>query len=82
MFREFRRLIPETTQCKCRCRLIDVPELYRVKLDVLDASIYSLNELHFNTPPDSTSAIPEPGTFVLLGVGVLGLVGLRRKLKK
>jgi hypothetical protein len=31
---------------------------------------------------DAVSSVPEPGTMLLLGSGVLGLVALRRKLKK
>ena len=34
------------------------------------------------TTPGETAPVPEPGTMVLLGIGMLGIVGVRRKLLK
>lgn len=40
------------------------------------------DELYFDNADVTLSPIPEPGTLALLGLGMLGLVGLRRKLSK
>ena len=47
-------------------------------LDVEDTQVV-IDDITINGL-DSTPAVPEPSTFVLLGTGILGLVGVRRKL--
>lgn len=49
----------------------------RVEVDFTGSYGYSLDDLTFNIV-----GVPEPATMLLLGFGIIGLAGLRRKLRK
>jgi hypothetical protein len=52
-------------------------------VDVLDAADFFATSLYdagpYNTPAGSVAAVPEPSTLGLVGIGVLGLMAVRRK---
>lgn len=47
-----------------------------------DGKSYELSHLTLWGDPNDTSAVPEPSTIILLSSGLLGLVFLRRRMKK
>ena len=45
-------------------------------------SYWLLDNVTYNTEDNDVPGVPEPATMLLLGLGLLGLVGVRRKIKK
>ena len=71
----------------------DALQFYHANVDGMTFSLTDDTNLYFyindNNSIDnsgsiqlSVAVVPEPGTFLLLGLGVVGLVGYRKKLKK
>ncbi len=58
---------------------IDMQGIQRVEIDFSGDFGYSLDDLNFNTPFTEAGTTPEPSTMLLLGAGIIGLAGLRKK---
>jgi len=53
--------------------------IQRVEIDFSGDFGYSLDDLNFNTPFTEAGTTPEPATLLLLGAGIVGLAGMRKK---
>ncbi|MBU0991610.1 MAG: PEP-CTERM sorting domain-containing protein [Proteobacteria bacterium] len=49
--------------------------------DNADETRLYIDDISFGSPPDS-SPVPEPGTMILLGMGLIGIAGVRKQFLK
>ena len=61
--------------------LLSLPDGYDGRINVYWASPTCANDVIVGSVPVSTEVIPEPGTLVMLGSGLVGIVGFGRRKK-